>query len=184
MYGSTDGSAPEDCVRQILDGKPMREFAPYELAAIRLCSSSSGSAHACTRMVEIIREVIKANGHAERRADGYLSRKAQAAWPKALVYCATNSVRENWTLERPELDQPIGLGDSFGAARQAVTALLQADRDNGVQSKCVNALRRCVYAMDLYMDGQEDTNEIVGALSEAKQILRRIEAPSLKKAAP
>jgi len=59
-----------------------------------------------------------------RRVDGYLSRRAQAAWAGALVYCDMETGQ--WALERPDLET-VGLGDSFGAARAALLALVNAE---------------------------------------------------------
>jgi hypothetical protein len=72
------------------------------------------------------------------RLDGYLSRLAQQLDPRALVYCETgrsggageavyDTTVETWRLEIPG-EPPLGLGDSFTAAQQAVKSLLRARR--------------------------------------------------------
>lgn len=63
-----------------------------------------------------------------KRIDGFLSRKAQAHWPGALVYCEDLGNGETWTLERAGLDT-IGLGSNFGHAQQALWALIAAEKE-------------------------------------------------------
>ena len=63
-----------------------------------------------------------------KRVDGYLSRKAQAAWPTAVVYCDEEPQTQRWTLEREGVET-VGLGSSFGAARGALYALIAAERN-------------------------------------------------------
>lgn len=60
-----------------------------------------------------------------RSIHGYLSRRAQARWPGALV---SHEDERDWRLERPDGQEPLGLGDSFHEAHQAVQALLAAER--------------------------------------------------------
>lgn len=57
------------------------------------------------------------------RVDGYLSRRAQAAWPTAIVL----STADGWILRRAGAPD-LGLGDHFAAANQAIHALLAAER--------------------------------------------------------
>lgn len=57
-----------------------------------------------------------------RRLDGFLSHRAQAQLLGALVYKEPSG---SWTLDRPGLD-PLGLGQSFGAALRAIDALRHA----------------------------------------------------------
>ncbi len=67
----------------------------------------------------------KRNGGTMRRLDGYLSRKAQAIYPDALVYCDSSGPVEVWTLERPGVEA-LGLGSCFNGAKQAIDALAKA----------------------------------------------------------
>ena len=62
-----------------------------------------------------------------RRIDGYLSRKAQDIEPTALVWCDEFDTEQEWSLESEVFD-PVGLGDSFGMARQALTAWMHSQR--------------------------------------------------------
>lgn len=57
-----------------------------------------------------------------RSVDGFLSRRAQDAWPEALVYHEGGA---NYVLERRGVD-PIGLGKNFHEARQGIEALTKA----------------------------------------------------------
>jgi hypothetical protein len=58
------------------------------------------------------------------RIEGYLSRVAQGLWPDALVICRGD---REWIIQRN--GQPdMGLGDNFGAANQALHALVRAER--------------------------------------------------------
>ena len=64
------------------------------------------------------------------RIEGYLSRLAQGEWPSALVIergGRTAQEPDEWILERPGMED-LGLGDNFHAAKQAVHALLAAER--------------------------------------------------------
>ncbi len=63
----------------------------------------------------------------QRRLDGYLCRKIQAVHPDALVYCDESGPVEVWTLERAGAE-PLGLGGSFNDAKQAIDALVKAER--------------------------------------------------------
>lgn len=68
-----------------------------------------------------------------REIDGYLSRRAQQIWPGALVYKLDEGNGERWALERPATTErseleTVALGTTFGAARQAVDALISAER--------------------------------------------------------
>lgn len=78
-----------------------------------------------------------------KRIDGFLSRKAQAVWPAAVVICyedlivnrpSIGAVRvQRWEIERPATDdrqalEPIGLGDSFHAAKQSLEALIRSTK--------------------------------------------------------
>lgn len=58
------------------------------------------------------------------RLDGFLSGKAQAVWPSALVYQTEAGRYElrNAGPRRPDVD----LGDTFKAARMALYALIRA----------------------------------------------------------
>ena len=58
------------------------------------------------------------------RVDGYLSNRAQRIWPAALVFELTGGA---WVLRRPD-QQDLGLGDSYSAAKQAIDAMLRAER--------------------------------------------------------
>lgn len=58
------------------------------------------------------------------RVDAFLTRKAGAQFPAAVVY-ETEAGR--WELRRPDAE-PVSLGDSFGEARNALYALVAADR--------------------------------------------------------
>lgn len=77
-----------------------------------------------------------------KRVDGFLSRKAQATWPTALVYCeeassvdpvdlvnrfAAGEPEEEWTMDRKGT-ATVGLGHSFNDAKQAVEAMAAAER--------------------------------------------------------
>ncbi len=57
-----------------------------------------------------------------RNLDGYLSRKAQEVWPNAIVWKDQVAEVVTFTLERPGVE-PLGLGRSFGEAKQSVAAL-------------------------------------------------------------
>jgi hypothetical protein len=59
--------------------------------------------------------------------DGFLSRKAQAVFPDALVVKRMDGSTESWLLQR-KAQPDLGLGDSFHNARQALYALLKAER--------------------------------------------------------
>lgn len=60
--------------------------------------------------------------------DGYLSGKAQAVWPGALVFKRElPEGGETWILRRSG-HEDIGLGDRFQAAKMAVAALIKAER--------------------------------------------------------
>jgi hypothetical protein len=64
-----------------------------------------------------------------KRLDGYLSRKMQTIFPAALVYCDASGPVEIWTLEFGDAStQGLDLGGSFNAAKQAVDALVKAER--------------------------------------------------------
>ena len=65
-----------------------------------------------------------------KRLDGYLSRKAQAAFPDALVYCDEAGPVQVWTLERSKVDT-IQIGNSFRSAHQAIVAMVKAERAKG-----------------------------------------------------
>jgi hypothetical protein len=62
-----------------------------------------------------------------KRIDGYLSRKAQQMFPKALVFCENGGPVEVWTMEWAGTPT-VGLGGCFNAAKQAVDALISAER--------------------------------------------------------
>lgn len=62
------------------------------------------------------------------RVDGYLSRLAQNCWKDALVVCLLSPGAETWQLERPGVE-PVGLGESFSQAKQAVHAVVSAERN-------------------------------------------------------
>lgn len=67
-----------------------------------------------------------------REVDGYLSRKAQTTWPGALVSKIETGNGEAWELERPATTdraalEAVRLGTTFGAARQAIDALIAAE---------------------------------------------------------
>lgn len=79
-----------------------------------------------------------------KRVDPFLSRKAQAVWPTALVLCEETGERvgpgdrlvsERWTIERRKEGgqdlETLDLGPSFRDARQALDALLAATRARG-----------------------------------------------------
>lgn len=63
-----------------------------------------------------------------KRLDHYLTRKAEGAWPGALVFASFG----RWTLERPSeetiilADEPTPLGQRFQAAREALYQLIRA----------------------------------------------------------
>lgn len=58
------------------------------------------------------------------RVDAYLSRKAHAVFPGALVYERADG---SWSLERPAAELTL-LGGSFKEARQALWVILAAER--------------------------------------------------------
>jgi len=61
-----------------------------------------------------------------RRVDGYLSRKAQAFWPTALVYCETGpGGTARYLLERRE-GETLDLGANFGEAKAGILVLRDA----------------------------------------------------------
>lgn len=62
-----------------------------------------------------------------RKIDAYLSRKAQALDPRALVACESDGPCEQWLLEIAG-QNPTGIGSSFGAARSTLLAMLKARR--------------------------------------------------------
>ena len=70
------------------------------------------------------------SSHMAKRLDGYLTRKAQAVFPTALVYCDEAGPLQVWTLERAG-EETIGMGSSFNAAHQAVVALVKAEKAKG-----------------------------------------------------
>lgn len=68
------------------------------------------------------------------RVDTYLTRKAQAAWPRAIVYCGGGGPpaegldgRPFWLTRPGEPDVALGAG-GFGDARAALKALTDATR--------------------------------------------------------
>ncbi len=85
-----------------------------------------------------------------KRIDGFLSRKAQTVWPAALVICYETLedrqdggrdglpqigaiIVQRWELERPATEdrqalEPVGLGDSFHAAKQSLEALIRSTK--------------------------------------------------------
>ncbi len=65
-----------------------------------------------------------------KRLDGYLTRKAQAVFPTATVYCDEAGPVQVWTLERGGAET-IGLGGSFRSAHGAVVALVKAEKAKG-----------------------------------------------------
>lgn len=65
-----------------------------------------------------------------KRLDGYLSRKAQAVFRDALVYCDESGPVQVWTMERPNTPT-IGLGKSFRSAHGAIVAMVKAERAKG-----------------------------------------------------
>lgn len=61
-----------------------------------------------------------------KRVDAYLSNKAQAFWPTAIVYCATGPEGERkYLLERRE-GETLDLGEKFGDAKWALLKLRDA----------------------------------------------------------
>lgn len=67
-----------------------------------------------------------------KHLDGYLSRLVQAEWPGGLVFDFRNDddlrgTDSQWMLQRPGMED-LGMGDTFHAAKQAVHALLAAER--------------------------------------------------------
>lgn len=62
-----------------------------------------------------------------KRIDGYLTRKAQAVFPTATVFCDEAGPVQVWTLERAGAD-PLGLGPSFRAAHGAIIGLVKAEK--------------------------------------------------------
>lgn len=63
-----------------------------------------------------------------REVDGRLSQRAQAHWPGALVA----RVASRWLLERPGVEA-VALGTegaSYGAATQALNAMIRAERES------------------------------------------------------
>lgn len=64
-----------------------------------------------------------------KRVDGFLSRKAQAVWPCALVYC-DEQTPQVWMLVRPTVED-VGLGASFHDAKQALDAIMNAAKARG-----------------------------------------------------
>lgn len=69
------------------------------------------------------------------RVEGYLSRLAQDQWPAALVIIqpADNDTGEEWILRGADLrgerlDGDIGLGDRFSGAKDALKALIAAEK--------------------------------------------------------
>ena len=65
-----------------------------------------------------------------KRLDAYLTRKAQAVFPTALVYCDEGGPVQVWTLER-DGQPPLGLGPDFRAAHGAVVALVKVEKAKG-----------------------------------------------------
>ena len=70
------------------------------------------------------------------RVDGYLSRHAQEIWPTALVMCRVEDGKEEWFITGRKEDSQelpdLGLGDSFGRARDGIRALLRARGEHDV----------------------------------------------------
>ena len=61
-----------------------------------------------------------------KRVDAYLSRKAQAFWPTAVVYCETGEDgAAKYLLERRE-GETLELGREFGEAKAGLFALRNA----------------------------------------------------------
>lgn len=60
----------------------------------------------------------------DKKINGYLSRILQEVYPDALVVCVGD---ESWAVERP--DSVVGIGSSFNEAKQAVHAIIAAERN-------------------------------------------------------
>jgi len=63
-----------------------------------------------------------------KQINGYLSRLAQNCWKDSLVYCEVGQGSETWALERSGLEL-LGLGASFSEAKQAVHAVVVAEKN-------------------------------------------------------
>lgn len=57
-----------------------------------------------------------------RAVDAYLSRRAAAVWPGAVVTC-TAETRTGWQLCEPR-EEPVHLGDSYRDARASLASLI------------------------------------------------------------
>lgn len=62
-----------------------------------------------------------------KRLDGFLSRKAQAILPRALVLCDSSGPVEIWVLVAPG-HESLDIGSSFRAAKAAIEALAAANK--------------------------------------------------------
>ena len=59
------------------------------------------------------------------KLDGFLSRKAQFTWPRALVFRLAS---DELVIRRPGVED-LGIGDNFSAAHHALIALIRAEKN-------------------------------------------------------